>query len=352
MFVGKGYAENVAAELASRVYDGWHRHVLFVGKHDSPADERGAIRAVLDSPAWTEARCSEAGYLQFPTCKWCQGAVGNMKHRLFGCPRLEEVEGKKLREDLKIRGKEASEADLFWTELVPLCSIAPPPVSEANYEWIQEQVVFTGEVYGDGSAKGPDRLKRGGSVVGMLKTENEEELWSLGDLGVEGGWCTLGGEDHTSAEAELNGLLQVVLRAVPPVHYITDSMLIVRGVIRGRAWTTRVNQVQADWWEAIWRCVEEWPVGSLRASHVKAHRKKEVLQDLDQEERLKWHGNRLVDIWAGAAADKNQVAVEVKDAVRRQARLSCSSALGGPGEQRVCCPEAVGTGGKKVEGAQ
>ena len=92
-FESRGYERQEAAEMATSVYDDWHRKDLH-GKHNIQADERGAIRAVLDLSAWTEARCCEAGYPQFPICKWCQGAVGNMRHRLFGCPRLEEVGGK------------------------------------------------------------------------------------------------------------------------------------------------------------------------------------------------------------------------------------------------------------------
>ena len=120
-----------------------------------------------------------------------------MRHRLFGCPRLEEVEGKRLNEVLRERGKTAEAGDPLSTELVPLCSVAPPFVNETKYEWIEEQAIFTGDVYGDGSAKGADKLRRGGSAVGMLRTQNEEELWALGNRGLVGGWCTLGGEDHT-----------------------------------------------------------------------------------------------------------------------------------------------------------
>ena len=89
-------------------------------------------------------------------------------------------------------------------------------------------------------------MKRGGSAFGQLRAEDEGEIWRMGEKGLEGGWCTLAGEDHSSAEAELDGLLQVVLRALPPLHYITDSMMVVRGVRRGKDWTTRATEVQAD----------------------------------------------------------------------------------------------------------
>ena len=245
------------------------------------------------------------------------GTVGSMKHRLFQCSRLEECEGRRLQEALRPKGAEAGQDDPFWTELVPIGLARPVRAESTTFEWIGEEMVFTGEVFGDGSAKGLEGLKRGGSAFGQLKYSEEEELWSHGDLSLEGGWCTLEGEDHTSAEAELNAFLQVVERALPPLHYITDSMLIVRGVRAGEAWTTRVSEVQADWWRKIWKAAREWPQGTLRASHVKAHRSKEVLVDLSEEGKRWWHGNRLVDIWAGRAADKNQVDSGLEEEVKQ-----------------------------------
>ena len=55
----------------------------------------------------------------------------------------------------------------------------------------------------------------------------------------------------------------------------------------------------------------------MRASHVKAHRSKEVLVDLSEEGKRWWHGNRLVDIWAGRAADKNQVDSGLEEEVKQ-----------------------------------
>jgi hypothetical protein len=115
--------------------------------------------------------------------------------------------------------------------------------------------VLTGEVFGDGSVKGLEGLKRGGSSFGTLVEGCEG--WA-GEVCMEvfrGGWCTLEGDDHSSAEAELNALTQVVVRAVPPLHYITDSMTVVRGVRQGEAWTTREGSLQADWWRKIWGAV-------------------------------------------------------------------------------------------------
>ena len=147
---------------------------------------------------------------------------------------------------------------------------------------------------------------------------NDDE-W-LGEVDIEafkGGWSTLEGEDHSSAEAELSALLQVVVRAAPPIHYITDSMLVVRGVRQGEGWTTRVGSLRADWWRAIWGAVRGWRDGELRASHVKAHRDQSILEELDSEQRRWWHGNRLADYWAGVAADRNQVDGALEEEVGR-----------------------------------
>ena len=102
---------------------------------------------------------------------------------------------------------------------------------------------------------------------------------------MEGGWSTVAGEGHSSGDAELEALEQAVVRSLPPVHYITDSMLIVRGVRMGVAWTTRITELHADVWRRIWEAVKEWPIGSLSASHVKAHRPERVLGPLDEEQQ-------------------------------------------------------------------
>ena len=82
VFVGKGYGDEEAASMAARVHGEWHRTALH-GMHDATPEERGAARAVMDGSAWTEPRCCQAGYIEFPLCKWCQLAVGTTKHRLF-----------------------------------------------------------------------------------------------------------------------------------------------------------------------------------------------------------------------------------------------------------------------------
>ena len=162
-------------------------------------------------------------------------------------PKLEEAGAVRLDRDLRDRGMAAKDDCPYWVGLIPIGQ-KKPCKCESIFRWIGEQVVFTGEVFGDGSSMGPDGFERGGSALGMLKSGEEESILSFGDDAIEGGWSTLEGEDQSSAEAELNALLQVVFRALPPLHYVTDSMLIVRGVARGEAWTTRASEMHADWW--------------------------------------------------------------------------------------------------------
>ena len=114
----------------------------------------------------------------------------------------------------------------------------------------------------------------------------------------------LGGED-SSTDAELGALVGCLEVATPPVHYITDCMNIVRGVQEGRGHTTNPDRVHADWWRVIWERVSEWDQGSFRASHVKAHKKREAILDGEAVGIRWWHGNRLADIWAGHAAEAN-----------------------------------------------
>ena len=206
---------------------------------------------------WTEARCCEAGYLEFPTCQWCHQAIGNRQDHLYCCKRSDEIGGLSLAGNLKVQGRTADENSHRYVDLIPLGQNKPPIPSERKFQWVGEQVIFTGEVFGDGSAKGLAGFKRAGSAFGMLVKEGEGAGGTSGGWGIEGGWSTVRGEDHSSGDAELAALEQVVVRSLPPVPYITDSMLIVRGVRRGVAWTTRVTEVYADVWWIIWDAVAE-----------------------------------------------------------------------------------------------
>ena len=130
-----------------------------------------------------------------------------------------------------------------------------------------------------------------------------------------GAWRRLGGEDHSSTDAELGGLVGALEVATPPVHYITDCMSIVRGVREGKCHTTNPDRIHADWWMAVWELVADWEPGDFRASHVKAHRNREDIPDEDTEGVRWWHGNRLVDLWAGHAAEVNGVGLENRKAL-------------------------------------
>ena len=94
-----------------------------------------------------------------------------MKHRLYCCNRLEVVGGKQLNESLRTRGAGMSDESPFWVDLIPVGQKNPPkPI--ATFRWMEDEVVFREEVFGDGSAKGPDGYKRGGSAFGMLRSGN------------------------------------------------------------------------------------------------------------------------------------------------------------------------------------
>ena len=287
----------------------WAKKHLY-GKSGMSITEKGARRAAMDGSAWTEEKCCAEGYMEFPLCKLCLAGIGNTRHRLYGCGHLLQFEGKELRKELRELGAGAQADDLYWTRLLP---IGPPGLvwpTETKRVWIEE-AIMTGEVFGDGSAVGKGCLRRGGSAFGVLRSRNEEEIVELGDEALEGAWVTLAGEDHSSTDAELNAFVEMLKCAVPPVHYITDCMVIVRGVGNGEVRTTQPNGIHADWWREVWELVKEWPPGSLSASHVKAHRAREALAEGDEDGVRWWHGNRLVDHWAGVASRENRVGEEL-----------------------------------------
>ena len=81
---------------------------------------RGAIRIALDNSIWTEARCCEARYLEFQTCLWCHQAIDSMHQRMFCCKKLEEVQGVRLEDNLKERGRKEDERNHLYVHLIPM----------------------------------------------------------------------------------------------------------------------------------------------------------------------------------------------------------------------------------------
>ena len=77
-----GLNEGEAMAIGGRAVGEWIRNMLH-GKGELSVQERGALRSVVDGSAWTEERCWEEGYLEFPLCKWCLAGPGNTKHRAF-----------------------------------------------------------------------------------------------------------------------------------------------------------------------------------------------------------------------------------------------------------------------------
>ena len=251
-----GYGEEEVGLLAARVRKEWAVDLLH--KHgDLSPQEKGALRRVLEGSVWTEERCWEEGYLEYPLCKVCLAGVGNTQHRAYGCGELAVSGDMVLKEAWREEGRKASKRDPYWTRLIPMGTARArlPRAEEVHMEWIGEAQVITGEVFGDGSVKGRGELGRGGSAFGVLKSTVEEEILELEDHALGGGWTKLGGEDHSSTDAELGALVACLRVATPPVHYITDCMSIVRGVRDGVGHTTNPDRLHADWWRRIWELV-------------------------------------------------------------------------------------------------
>ena len=67
-----------------------------------------------------------------------------MKHRLYGCARLETCDGRELDGGLRRRGAEAEVDDPFWTRPVPLGPNKPTRPEEEVMQWVAEEVIFEG----------------------------------------------------------------------------------------------------------------------------------------------------------------------------------------------------------------
>ena len=114
-----GVAGEEVGEMAARVRTEWAREVLH--KHGgSTAQEKGALRSVMDGSVWTEEKCWEEGYLDFPLCKRCLAGIGTTQHRAYGCGELAVGEEGGLKEEWREEGCCAEKKDPYWTRPIPV----------------------------------------------------------------------------------------------------------------------------------------------------------------------------------------------------------------------------------------
>ena len=103
--------------------------------------------------------------------------------------------GSALKEAWREEGRKAGKKDPYWTRLFPIGPVRVPWANkeEVDAEWIGDEGIIIGEVFGDGSVKGRGEMRRGGSAFGVLRCNMEEAIVEQGEDALVGAWIRLGG---------------------------------------------------------------------------------------------------------------------------------------------------------------
>ncbi len=296
------------------------RFLLHGRRSPLSAEERGALRSLVDGSAWDAVRCWQAGYVDSPSCRSCGAAWGNHHHEIWCCSNWAAHRSTALPHGVVDVGKAAPVDDPHWVRCLP----NPRVRSEATevyrgHRWIAEQTMVTGDVYVDGSSI--DRrwrwLQSAGLAVVML---DEVPAGSDGDdsrYTALGFYAPIDGEDHQPGDAETQALLEAVCMAEPPLRIFSDCAAVVTAFSRGVSWSTSWRRLQADRWKRIHSVIKDWGAGALQVVKVKAHRSREVLNELDGDDKRHWWGNWHADLWAKRAAGILRADVTVRNLATR-----------------------------------
>ena len=238
---------------------------------------------------WTQSRLFAEGLATDPFCKLCHGAIGDLRHRMFLCPkRKERIEEQCPAWLLKAAEKE-SDNPLFTMGVParPQCP-APPPASE---HWVgtppADGAIAVGLAYTDGALKGTvPRARRAGWA--FIVVDGTSPAW--GKYGV----CS---EAYpTVLRSELQALVEILRITSGPIVIHVDNLEVVDGISNGEGWCCRPNRDGADLWRQIWARMKDLD-GLVSVRKVKAHLKYQHVL----EGKISWHewiGNGIADTWA------------------------------------------------------
>ncbi len=250
-----------------------------------------SLRALAEGGWRTQRRLWAEGRAAHDKCS-C-GKTGSLWHKVAECS-ITQQRREEYCPTWLLRSGKASPWDPLFSRGVPARpKRLRPPKEQCWWEAARGETArsLTGDVYTDGSCKGPFwRTARAG--------------WAAVQIDELGRWAstlngTLGGPFASSFRAELKAILEALRIAVPPITLHTDNAAVIGGIQKGKEWCTSSKAKCADIWKDIWFYIEELG-DDVRFVKVKAHTTwMDVL--LGRTEHVHHYGNDLADQAAKAA---------------------------------------------------
>ncbi|CAK0843011.1 unnamed protein product, partial [Prorocentrum cordatum] len=268
---------------------------------DFPKHARNAAKKVFVGGAWTMEKLCRCNIVPTDICLACGEAVGTEHHRYYKCHAL-RGQGLQAQADWQ-RAAEQQDTNMLWTR-----GLVRSPEADWKFVGIEEdqcygQVVdgkedyFTGDIVCDGSKLGYSDWAHTGWAAMSLNDNGTAKMQMWGPLP-----CSL--PIHRRVKrAGMWAFLKVLERMLPPGQVYTDHKGIVEGLQRGERWCTSWKRPHADLWRRIWHKVKDLDLDIHCVKHVKAHRSKSRIGQLEGEDLKIAKGNSEVDLLAKVGAE-------------------------------------------------
>ncbi|CAK0863259.1 unnamed protein product [Prorocentrum cordatum] len=267
---------------------------------DVPKHAKNAAKKVFVGGAWAMEKLCKCNIVPTDICLACGEAVGTEHHRYYKCHALRSQRLQAQADWQHVA--EQQDTNMLWTR-----GLVRSPEADWKFVGVEEdqyygQVVdgeedyFTGDIVCDGSKLGYSDWAQTGWAAMSLNDNGTAKMQMWGPLP-----CSL--PIHRRVKrAEMRAFLKVLERMLPPGHVYTDHKGIVEGLQRGERWCTSWKRPHADLWRRIWHKVKGMDLDIHCVKHVKAHRSKSRIGQLEGEGLKIAKGNSEVDLLAKVGA--------------------------------------------------
>ncbi|CAK0838233.1 unnamed protein product [Prorocentrum cordatum] len=249
-----------------------------------PKHAKNAAKKVFIGGAWTMEKLCRCNIVPTDICLACGEAAGTEHHRHYKCDALRGQRLQAQADWQHVAGQQ--DTNIPWAR-----GLVRSPEADWKFVGIEEdqyyvQVVdgeedyFTGDIVCDGSKLGYSDWAQTGWAAMSLTDNGTAKMQMWGPLP-----CSL--PIHRRVKrAEMRAFLKVLERMLPPGRVYTDH----EGIVEGFA-------------ERIWHKVKDIDLDIHCVMHVKAHRSKGRIEQLEGEDLKIANGSREVDLLAKAGAE-------------------------------------------------